>query len=228
LTRLRGATIAFDLDGTLVDTAPDLVGALNMVLADQGLQPVPYETARVMVGRGAKVLIERGYAATGIPLPEDLAPVLFSQFIDLYLARIAQESRPFEGVEATLDELVAEGAKLVICTNKRTDLSLALLDALDLTRRFTAVIGADKAPAAKPDGRHLSFAIEAGGGGGHRALMVGDSATDVGAARNAGVPVVVTSFGYTDIPPGGLGADAMIDHYAELPGLVRRMLGGGQ
>jgi phosphoglycolate phosphatase len=221
---LSGATIAFDLDGTLVDTAPDLVAALNAVLAEQGLAPLPFEDARMMVGRGAKALIEQGYAATGLPLPPELAPDLFELFIEIYLARIARESRPFEGLVETLEALTSDGARLCVCTNKRTDLSLALLDALDLTRHFDAIVGADKAPAAKPDGRHLICAVELAGGDIARALMVGDSITDVTAARNAGAPVVVTSFGYTDIEPGKLGADAVIESFAELPAQAARLL----
>lgn len=224
MSLLAGATIAFDLDGTLVDTAPDLVGALNSVLTEQGLAPLPLKTARNMVGRGAKALIEQGYAATGLPLSPDNSPALVERFIEFYLERIAAESRPFEGLEAALDALAADGARLCVCTNKRTDLSVALLDALGLTSRFAAVVGADAAPAAKPDARHLLCAIEQAGGDPARAVMVGDSITDVSAARNAGAPVIVTSFGYTDIPPAELGADLMIDSYAELDAAVRRLL----
>jgi phosphoglycolate phosphatase len=224
LSVLAGATIAFDLDGTLVDTAPDLVGALNTVLQEQGLAPVAYDHARVMVGRGAKHLIEQGYAATGLPLSPDLSPVLFERFIAVYLARIAAMSRPFPGVAQTLEALAHAGAELVVCTNKRTDLSIALLDALDLSKHFTAVVGADAAPAAKPDGRHLTFAIAQAGGDPNHALMVGDSITDVNAARNAHVPVIVTSFGYTDTAPADLGADALIDHFDQLPELAIRLL----
>jgi phosphoglycolate phosphatase len=224
LTALAGAVIAFDLDGTLVDTAPDLVGALNAVLAEQGLAPLGFEKARSMVGRGAKALIEQGYAATGLPLSPDTSTDLVQRFIALYRARIADESRAFPGVVVTLEALAAEGATLVVCTNKRTDLSVALLDALDLSRHFAAVVGADAAPAAKPDARHLICAVEAAGGTIGRALMVGDSITDVGAAKNAGVPVVVTTFGYTDIAPADLGADALIDHFHELPAAAEALL----
>jgi phosphoglycolate phosphatase len=192
---LAGAVVAFDLDGTLVDSAPDLVGTLNTLLRERRLPPLPLEKARVMVGRGARALIEQGFAAAGEPLGEPEATELFRRFIDLYRSRIALESRPFEGAEAALADLAAAGATLAICTNKLTDLSLALLDALDLTRHFAAVIGPDLAPAPKPDPRHLIAAVKAAGGRIERAILVGDSASDVGAARAAGVPSVVVGFG---------------------------------
>jgi phosphoglycolate phosphatase len=173
-----------------------------------------------MVGQGAKALIEKGYAATGLALPPDLSPVLFKRFIEVYLAHIADQSHPFEGCIEALDALAGAGATLVVCTNKRTDLSIALLDALDMTRRFAAVVGADAAPAPKPDGRHVLFAIEEADGDPEMAVMIGDSVTDVNAARNAGVPVVAMSFGYTAIPAHELGADAVLDHYADLPGWI--------
>jgi phosphoglycolate phosphatase len=131
-------------------------------------------------------------------------------------------------VVEVLDGFADAGATLVVCTNKRTDLSLALLDALDLTRRFVTVVGPDKAGAAKPDPHHLRFAIQAAGGSPDRALMIGDSSSDVGAAKAAGVPVVAVSFGYSDVPPAELGADALIDSFAELPLVARRLLAGRQ
>ncbi len=221
---LAGATIVFDLDGTLVDTAPDLIGALNQVLHEQKLPPLPLSAARVMVGRGARALIEQGFAAAGEPLDADRTPALFERFLTIYRDRIANESRPFEGVLEALDVLDAAGAKLVVCTNKFTDLSLALLDALGMTSRFAAVVGADSAPAPKPDPRHLQAAIAAVGGRDDRALMVGDSASDIGAARAAKVMSVVVSFGYTEVPAANLGADHLIDHFSELPPLAERLL----
>jgi len=221
---LAGAAVIFDLDGTLVDTAPDLVGALNRVLHEQRLPALPLERARMMVGRGARVLIEQGFAAAGAPLDEAAKPALVARFIDLYLDRIADESLVFPGVEAALDTLAEAGAILAVCTNKRTDLSLALLNALGLTHRFAAVVGADLAPRPKPDASHLFTAIARAGGDPRRALMVGDSASDIGAARAARVPSVVVSFGYTEIAPGDLGADHLIDSFQALPPLVRRLL----
>lgn len=221
---LAGATIAFDLDGTLVDTAPDLVGAVNSLLLQEGLPSLALESARMMIGRGARALIERGFEAAGAPLDPAATPELVERFIDIYRARIADDSQPFEGVEDALEVLAQGGATLCVCTNKRTDLSLALLDALGMTRRFAAVVGADKAPAAKPDPRHLLAAIAAAGGRSDRALMVGDSISDVDAARAAATPSIVVSFGYTEVPAPELGADHLIDHFRDLPALAARLL----
>jgi phosphoglycolate phosphatase len=214
----------FDLDGTLIDTAPDLIGSLNGVLAEQGLPPVAVADARHVVGKGAKIMIERGFALAGAQVPPDRASALFDRFIEIYLGRIALESAMFDELESTLDLLAAEGAILAVCTNKRTDLALALLDALNLTGRFAAVIGADGAPAPKPDPRHLIAAIDAAGASPDRALMVGDSISDVLAAKAAGVPVAVVSFGYTETPASELGGDVLIDHFTELPAIARRLL----
>ena len=200
------------------------MGALNTLLGEESLPHLPLEMAPLLVGRGAEVMIERGFAAAGEPLHEPRASALFDRYIQLYLARIADESRPFDGVIAALDALEAQGAILAVCTNKRTDLSLALLDALDLTQRFKVVIGADLAPRPKPDASHLLHTIELAGGDPARALMVGDSISDVLAARNAGVPVVVVSFGYTDIPAKDLDSDALIDRFDELYEVVMRLL----
>jgi phosphoglycolate phosphatase len=221
---LADAVIAFDLDGTLVDTAPDLIGTLNVILAEHGHAGLPLEAARGIVGRGARAMLERGFAAAGETVAPARMDILFDRFIELYLGRIALASRPFPGVVEALDDLALAGARLAVCTNKRTDLSLALLDALDLTRRFQAVVGPDRAPAAKPDPRHLIAAIEAAGGVVERAILVGDSKTDLDAARAAGAPAVLVSFGYTDIPAADLGAEALIHHFAELPAAARRLL----
>jgi phosphoglycolate phosphatase len=221
---LRGAVIAFDLDGTLVETAPDLIGALNVVLGERGLPLVSVGAARALVGRGARKLIERGFAAAGQPLDDAEIGGLVARFIEAYSARIARESRPFPGLSAALDELEAAGAILCVCTNKRTDLSLALLDALHLTPRFAAVVGADRAPKPKPDPSHLLAAIAAAGGDPAFALMVGDSANDVDSAKAAGVPVIAVTFGYTETPAQDLGADAVIDRFDELPAVARRLL----
>jgi len=221
---LSDAVVAFDLDGTLVDSAADLIGSVNVLLHEKGLPKLTLPAARSLVGRGARVMIEQGFAAAGEPLDAAETPALVRRFIAVYRDRIAFESRAFDGVETALDDLAGAGARLCVCTNKFTDLSVALLDALDLSRYFAAVIGPDLAPAPKPDGRHLIAAIEAAGGRPERAVMVGDSAADVGAARAAGVPSVVVSFGYTEIAAAELGGDCLIDRFSELPPLVGRLL----
>lgn len=222
---LSGAAIAFDLDGTLVDTAHDLIGTLNWLLAEQGLAPLPLAEARPFIGRGARWMIERGFRAADAPLATEQVQPLFERFIARYEAHIADESRPFPGCVEALETLKAEGAKLCVCTNKLTGLSTTLLDALDLTRFFDAVIGSDATPAIKPDPRHLLTAITALGGSTDRAVMVGDAATDAGAARAAGVPLILVSFGYTEIPARDLAPDILVDHFEELPNAAARLLG---
>ncbi|MGZ6004422.1 MAG: phosphoglycolate phosphatase [Caulobacteraceae bacterium] len=222
---LRGAVIAFDLDGTLVDTAPDLVGTLNVILAEEGLRPLAMAHARDLIGHGARRLLERGFQAAGEPLPEERMPALFDRFIARYLAHIADESRPFPGVVDALEALRADGARLAVCTNKPTGLSTSLLAALDLARLFDAVLGPDAAGHAKPDPRHLEAAIAAAGGTTDRAILVGDAATDAGAARAAHVPLILVSFGYTDIPAHDLSPDILIDHFDQLPRACARLLG---
>lgn len=213
---LSGVTVAFDLDGTLVDTAPDLIGALNAVLAERGLAAVPPEAARHLVGRGARALIERGFADAGEILTDIEGEALTARFIDIYRDRIADESFAFKGLEAALDRLSAAGARLCVCTNKPTGLSKLLLDKLSLRSRFAGVTGADSVPFRKPDGRHLIAAVEQAGGDPRFAVMVGDSEADVAAARGAGSPVIVVPFGYTETPPAELGGDLLVERYADL------------
>ncbi|MGZ3402805.1 MAG: HAD hydrolase-like protein [Phenylobacterium sp.] len=223
---LSGAAIAFDLDGTLVDTAHDLIGTLNWLLAEEGLRPLSLDGARPFIGRGARWMIERGFQAADAPLPSERIQPLFDRFIERYTAHIADESRPFPGCVEALESLKADGARLAVCTTKLTGLSRSLLDALDMSRLVDAVIGADAAPGIKPDPRHLETAIAAAGGTMDRAIMVGDAATDAGAARAAKTPLILVSFGYTEVPAAELRPDILIDHYDQLPAACLRLLGG--
>jgi phosphoglycolate phosphatase len=224
LPSLAGATIAFDLDGTLVDTAPDLVGTLNWLLREEGIAPLPLDQARPLIGHGARRLIERGFAAAGAPLSAERMSTLFDRFIARYFAHIADESRPFPGCVAALEALKGAGARLAVCTNKPTELSIHLLRALDMESLFEAIVGPEASPAPKPDARHLQAAVAAAGGRIDRAVMVGDAATDAGAARAAGTPLVLVSFGYTETPAAELGPDVLIDHFDELPAACARLL----
>ena len=220
---LEGWTIAFDLDGTLVDSAPDLIGTLNRMLAPRGYPPVPLSSARHLVGHGARALLRHGFAEAWAVWDETAEPELFELFIDDYVAHIADESRPFEGVIATLDHLSARGALLCVATNKRTDLAEALIGALDLTRHFAVIAGPDRVSARKPDGAHVREAVQLAGGDPARAIMVGDATTDTGSARAAGVPCVVAAFGYNDAPLAELGGDAVIQCFADLVGAIDRL-----
>ena len=222
--RLRDSMIVFDLDGTLVDTAPDLHRALNHVLADQGVPLADLEEVRRHVGQGSWKLIERTYEQHGIEADAALLSALTEKFVDVYASDIARFSQVFPGVEATLDALSDAGAAFCVCTNKRTGLSDLLLEAVGLRSRFKAVVGADSVPNRKPHGDHYRAALAASGGKLEKSLMVGDSAADVGAARAAGAPVALVSFGYTQTAPEHLGADAVFSHYSELPEICVRLL----
>jgi phosphoglycolate phosphatase len=209
-------TVVFDLDGTLVDTAPDLTAALNAVLAREGRPPVPLDDVRHMVGRGARYLIERAMEASGVAVEPAAATDLVKHFLDHYDANIAVMSRPFADAERVVRAFHGRGHKLGVCTNKPEALSLKLLHELGLSELFPVVLGADSRPYRKPDPRHLTDTIEALGGRAESAVLVGDSETDVKTARAANVPVVVVSFGYTEIPVHELGADLVIDHFDAL------------
>ncbi len=215
-------TVVFDLDGTLVDTAPDLTAALNHALAALGRPPVPAEDVRHMVGHGARRLLERGLAASGGATP-DLVEAGVPHFLAFYADHIADGSRPYPGVEAALDALAAAGCRLAICTNKPQALADALVAALGWGGRFAATIGFDAVPRPKPDPGHLTAAVAAAGGDMANMVFVGDSITDTDTARAAGVPVVAVAFGFSDRPVAELGADIVIDDYAGLLPALRQL-----
>lgn len=221
-------TIVFDLDGTLVDSAPDLVATLNHVLAREGLPPVAYEDARNMVGGGARVMVERGLKADGRELAAAEVDRLVRDFIAHYAEHIAVGSRPFLGVEAALDRLAGRGCRLAVCTNKLEWLSLRLLDALGLTARFRAICGADTFGVSKPDPKILHGTIARAGGDPARAVMIGDSMTDIATARAAGVPVIAVDFGYTEVPVAELKPDRVVSAFADLPEAISQMLSTGK
>jgi phosphoglycolate phosphatase len=211
--------VAFDLDGTLADTAPDLAASLNHVLTAMGREEVPEESVRYLVGHGARALLRKGLAATG-EASEDLVEHGFPLFIDYYSANICDGTAIYPRIEAALDALCLQGVALALCTNKPEALTLRLLAALGWSNRFQAVVGGDTLPVRKPDPAPLHEAIARAGGG--RAAFVGDSITDADTARAAGVPFIAVSFGFSDRPAGQLGADIVIDDYAELvPALMR-------
>jgi phosphoglycolate phosphatase len=213
-------TLVFDLDGTLADTAPDIIATLNVILASEGLAALPVSAARELVGAGARALIERGFKRYDKPLPPERLEALFRDFLEIYAGRIADETTLFEGVAEALDRLAADGHRLAVCTNKPERHSMLLLDALGLTRRFAAIKGRDSFSVCKPDPRHLTWTIAAAGGQPDHAIMIGDSKTDIVTARAAGLPVIAVPFGYTDVPIATLEPDVVIADFAALPAAV--------
>jgi phosphoglycolate phosphatase len=212
--------VAFDLDGTLADTAPDLAATLNHVLEALGRPPVDPESVRHLVGHGARALLRRGLAATG-ETTEALVEQGFPIYLEHYAANICVGTQVYPHLEAALDGLAARGAKLAICTNKQENLTRLLVEALGWQDRFASLIGADTVGVRKPDPLPLREAISRAGGG--RGVFVGDSITDADTARAAGLPFVAVSFGFSDRPAEALGADAVIDDYAELIETLERL-----
>lgn len=209
-------TLLFDLDGTLVDTAPDLVASLNAALVNEGLQPMPAAQVRALVGAGARALIERALDVQKQPQSSDLIERMLRFFLDYYAAHIADESVVFPGVVEALEAARAQGIKLAVCTNKPEHLAVLLLDQLGLVPFFAAICGGDTFPARKPAALHVVGTIERAGGDPARALLVGDSEVDVQAARAAGIPVIAVDFGYSGAPASALGADRVISDFTQL------------
>ena len=224
MTLYAGYTIVFDLDGTLVDTAPDLTAALNHVLLSEGRPALPLAEVRNLVGHGARALIERGMGLNGPKPSEPDLQRMLKLFLSYYGENIANQSTLFPGVIETLDHFRAQQARLGVCTNKPTGLSHDLFSALDMHRHFEAILGSDSLPVRKPDPLHLLETIRQAGGDPARAVMVGDSATDIDTARAANIPVVAVSFGYSLTPVHELGADVVIDTFEALTEVLPPLL----
>jgi phosphoglycolate phosphatase len=208
--------VVFDLDGTLVNTAPDLWAATNHVLTAHGRREVSLDDVYEMVGHGAKRLIERGFERTGDPVAEDKVDALFRQFIDYYSANITTRSEPYPGVLDLLDELRARGVGMAVCTNKLEALSRKLISGLAIDHYFSGIVGPDTTGIGKPDPRPLHAAISAAGSEPQNAVMVGDSATDIRTAQAAGIPVIAVSFGYTDTHVSHFDPTHVVDHFDEI------------
>jgi phosphoglycolate phosphatase len=208
--------LVFDLDGTLADTAGDLVATLNAILQREGLASIAAAEARAMVGAGAKALVQRGLKANGVEVSETRLDALFADFLAHYEAHIADETVLYPGVGAALDRFEAAGWDFAVCTNKIEYPSVLLLTALGIAGRFKAICGKDTFSVSKPDGGALLQTIARAGGHASRAIMVGDSKTDIDTARNAKIPVVAVDFGYTDKPVSTFNPDRIISHFNEL------------
>jgi phosphoglycolate phosphatase len=217
-------TIIFDLDGTLVDTAPDLVETLNVVLGREGLPAIAYDEGRLLVGAGARRMIERGVASEGNARTTADLNRMFNDFIAYYADHVADRSRLFPGVVEALDTLAGRGCRLAVCTNKLEWLSVRLLKSLGLADRFAAICGQDTFAIQKPHPEALRRTIEKAGGTIHRAVMVGDSQTDIATAQAAGMPIIAVDFGYTEVPVSQLAPDRIISHFNALPDSIAEVL----
>lgn len=213
----------FDLDGTLAETAPDLIGALNELLAGDGHPPLDPQAHRLTAGLGGRALIRDGWRNAGRPLSEAGVDARFAAYLSHYRARIDRETRLFPGVAEALTRLAAAGWTLSVCTNKPEALARLLLRRLGVADQFASLIGADTLPVRKPDPLPLIEAARRAGGGLEHAVMVGDTVTDRDAARAAGAPVILTTFGYA---PGGvepLAPDAVIDHFDQIDAALEKV-----
>lgn len=216
--------VIFDLDGTLIDSLPDVLGALNPVLAGVGRRPVTIDEGRLMVGGGAEPLIERAFDLTGEPLAPADVQIHVDAFAANYQAVPVRHTTIFDGVIPALEELCARGYRLGICTNKPHASAVDVLEALDLDKHFSSCIGKAARPFHKPDRRHYDAVAAELGADPCNSLYIGDSETDVETARNAGVPVILVPFGYSRKPAAELGGDRLIEHFSELVPTVDEFL----
>ena len=224
---LSSTTVVFDLDGTLIDTAPDLAAAANYVFGLIGLAPIEPVQLRPLIGHGSRAMIEEGLRLHGVAKTPDEVSALHDRFFPYYADNIAVLSRPFAGVVELLDVLRSAGARLAVCTNKLERLSKSLLRQLGLDERFAAIAGRDTFDVFKPAPGHLTGTIAMAGGRGDRAVMVGDSEIDIATAAAAGVPSIAVTFGYTRVPVRELKPTAVIDHYREFMGALLKVLAPG-
>ena len=213
--------VIFDLDGTLIDSLPDVMNALNAVLADRGRRPIIRDEAKLMVGGGAEPLLKRAFDATGDALPAEHLPGCVDAFTAYYRENPTSETTIFDGAIPALEVLIGEGIKLGICTNKPHRSALQVLEALELNTFFDACLGKTSVPYHKPDRRHYDKVATALGVDPDQSVYVGDSETDVETARNAGVPIITVPFGYSRGSVTELGGDRLINHFSELPDAVR-------
>lgn len=215
-TPVTNTLVVFDLDGTMIDTAPDLIDSLNHTIAARGLAPVTFADLTHLVGQGARVMIRRAFALREASLDDSEVEPLLARFLDHYSQHMPGKSRLYDGLTDCFDRLEAAGMRLAVCTNKLEQLALPLLDKMHLTKRFAAITGGDTFPVRKPDARHLLGTIERAGGEPARSILIGDSINDIMAAKNAGIGSIGVTFGYSDVPVAELAPTRIIGHFEEL------------
>lgn len=224
LRDLSGWTLAFDLDGTLIDTAPDLIATANTTLIRHGFSEVSGDLLRPQISFGSRRMLEVALESQGVTPETAKVDAMWDDYIAHYRDHLAVHSQPFPNLIATLERAASKGATIVVCTNKLEAMSRRLFAALDMTDHFAQVAGRDTYPVCKPDPYHLIQAIRDGGGDTERAVMVGDSDTDVSTAQAAGIPVIGVTFGYTAIPVTELKCDAVISDYNQFDGELAKII----
>ena len=217
--------VVFDLDGTLIDTAHDLVASLNHTIGLEGLDPVTYGDLTYLVGHGGQVMIKRAFSLRGREISDNDLQRSLAAFIEHYAGAMPGVSVPYPGLIEAMDRLSGAGHQLAVCTNKTEGLARRLLEGLGLTSRFAAITGGDTFAVRKPDAEHLLGTVRLAGADPKRTVMVGDSLNDMLVARNAGVPSIGVPFGYSDVPVAELEPSHVVTHFNELtPDLIERLL----
>ncbi|MBX7484051.1 HAD-IA family hydrolase [Qipengyuania qiaonensis] len=224
IAALAGATIVLDLDGTVVDSAPNIVAAVNFSLESEGLDPIRLREARPLIANGARQLLRYGLEQNGRDPSTEPCERLFARFLSYYEAHPSDLTKAFPGVCETLECLQKSGAGLVVCTTKTTGLAKLVLSSLDLSSFFAGVVGADLTSASKPDAAHVLQAIEAVSGDPTTSVMIGDAEPDARAARAAGIPIALVTFGYSHVPVDRLPHDLLIDRFDQVVPACRKLL----
>jgi phosphoglycolate phosphatase len=219
---VRG-TVIFDLDGTLVDSAPDLADTLDTVLGEQGLAPVGLEGTRALIGHGIAALVRGALIQRGCEMGEAEFSAILERFLHIYSGQLSAKTQTYPGVRRALVTLRRARWRLVVCTNKREDFSRKILEDLGLLPEFDVIAGSDTFGVAKPDPAHLTRTLPQGPPAPHLAIVVGDSAVDVEAARAAGLPVIAVAWGYARRPAHELGADEVVDSFEQVPAIVEKL-----
>ena len=217
---MKYSLIIFDLDGTLANTAPDLLGTLNRITKPHDLNQMGMSEFGQIIGHGAKAMIKRAFELSNKPLDEATLETLFEKFLSDYSSNIANETTLFEGVLQAMDTLSAKGFEFALCTNKTESMARLLLEELGVTKRFRSITGGDTFEFRKPDARHLIETANLAGHSISKAIMIGDSATDINAAINAIIPSVAVTFGYSDEPVKSLNSTKIINNFSELPAAI--------
>lgn len=222
---MSASLVVFDLDGTLIDTAHDLVASLNHTIGIEGLEPVGYSDLTYLVGHGGLVMIKRAFALRGREISESELQRMLGVFVDHYADAMPGVSVPYPGLTGAMERLAGAGYRLAVCTNKMEGLARRLLDGLGLTARFAAITGGDTFAVRKPDAEHLLGTVRLAEADPRRTVMIGDSLNDMLVARNADVPSIGVPFGYSDVPVAELEPNHVIAHFDELtPELVEHLL----